>query len=515
MDPDLDHRPCKDLLSEAHIGLINRWRLSCETGHESCNKTSCNQPLPNRVLEILDLKDETELVRLIETQGEMKGAYACLSYCWGDSEAQSGQTTRDKLSGYLRGIPLRDLPSTVADAIRLSCKLGFRFLWIDRLCIVQDDHDDWANEASRMCEVYSGSALTISVPICKESSQSFLAERRKGFREQRKFASITHSEGELKLQSGIWVSAEGLWQFNGPWFLERGWEAMAGRAHHEDNRWMSRGWTFQEWMLSPRVLHIDSMTMWDCFEGYANELNRRYMGDAKLVRNPTELGSGLAWEPIVEEYSKREVARAEDKLPALAGLAARYARATGHTYLAGLWLEDLPWWLSWRPRGAACDERPPGQRVPSWSWASRNGAVSFFLGRKYFTARISISSAFCRYHPPDSFMAVEKAWIDVDGRVTGSLVTDCGKVKIGDEWWRISYDGGVYTDDAIAQACVYLLLVGSSRFYHFALVLQECGWEDGRQCFQRLGIAERDFENDKSWTPGFGPFWEPRAIRLV
>lgn len=520
MDPDLEHRPSKDLLSEAHIGLINRWRHDCEAGHESCNKTSCNQLLPNRVLEILELKDEIELVRLLETQGKMKGAYACLSYCWGDSEAQSGQTTRDKLSGYLRGIPLRDLPSTVADAIRLSCKLGFRFLWVDRLCIVQDDHDDWANEASRMCDVYSGSALTISVPICKESSQSFLAKRRKGFREQRKFASVTHSEGESKLKSGSWFCAEALWRSNGPWFLEKRWPFLILDENHEENRWMTRGWTFQEWMLSPRVLHIDSMTMWDCFEGCANELNRRYMGDAKVVRDPTELGRGLAWESIVVEYSKREVARLEDKLPALAGLAARYARATGHTYLAGLWLEELPRWLLWRAWGPARRERPPGQRVPSWSWASRNGEVSRFSfpPHENFTARISILSAFCRYHPPDSFMAVEKAWIDVDGRVTGSLATEqdgdnkyMGKVKVGDEWWAMTLDGGVYTDDAIAEPSVYLLLVGSDRFDHFALVLHECGWEDGRQCFQRLGIAIKE----ESQPLDIGPSWEPRAIRLV
>lgn len=481
------------------------------------------QTLPSRVLEIMDLNDEIEGLRLLETQGKMQGAYACLSYCWGESETQSGQTTQDKLSGYLRGIPLRELPSTVAEAIRLSCKLEFRFLWIDRLCIVQDDHDDWANEASRMCEVYSGSALTISVPICKESSQSFLAERRKGFREQRKFASVTHSEGKSKLKSGYWLNAEYLSRDRGPWILEEGWDVMSNWPNHKDNRWMSRGWTFQEWMLSPRVLHIDSMTIWDCFQGYANELNKRYMGDAKRVRNPKELGRALSWEFIVNEYSGREVARAEDKLPALAGLAERYARATGHTYLAGLWREDLPFSLLWRCSGFACGAREPGKRVPSWSWASSNGGVRYSSLSEGFTAMASISSAFCRYRPPDSFMAVEKAWIDVDGCV--SLVTATKRwlggsrlareVKAGDEWWAINRDHDEYPHDAITQASVCLLLVGFDTWCYRALVLQDCGWDDGRQCFQRLGIAELRFKQRESQPPDCGLSWEPSAIRLV
>lgn len=519
IDPDLDHRPCRDLLSEAHIGLINRWRNDCETGHESCNKTSCNQPLPNRVLEILDLNDKTQGVRLVETRGETRGAYACLSYCWGDSDAQIGQTTRDKLSGYLRGMPFGDLPSTVIDAIRLAYKLGFRFLWVDRLCIVQDDREDWANESSRMCEVYSRSALTISVPICKESSQSFLAERRRGFREQSRFVTVTHNEGGSKLRSASWFSYADM-SHDGPWVLENSWETMKHRVNHEDNRWMLRGWTFQEWMLSPRVLHIDSMTTWDCFEGYANEINRRYMEGAKLVRNPTQLGRGLSWESIVNEYSNRELAFAEDKLPALAGLAARYSQVTGHTYLAGLWREDLPWSLLWVRRGARPTERAPDQRMPSWSWASRIGSIEYIWDFKDCTARVSVSSAFCQYHPPNSLTTVEKAWIDVDGRV--SHITDPSPVGMsvmaGDDLWSTCLDHDVFPDDAIAQASVYLLLVGSGRSNrrcHYALVLQECGWEDGRQCFQRLGYARTDGWEHGSRLTDLGPSWELRTIRLV
>lgn len=467
-------------------------------------------------------------MRLVETHRMLRGSYACLSYCWGDSEIQLGRTTRDNLSRQLDGIPFHELPDTVIDAIRLCFKLGFRFLWVDRLCILQDDDRDWSEEASRMCEVYSRSALTISTPICQDSSQSFLAERRMGYWRYNKPAVITHLEEGYKSSLCVFQDSPG--RSNGPWFLEQDWITSSAWENNHDNRWLSRGWTFQEWMLSPRVLHIDTMTMWDCFEGYANELNRRYMGKSRLLRNPGEFGGGISWTSVVYEYTRRQVTHEEDRLPALAGLAARYAQATGHTYLAGLWREDLPISLLWR-----CErQQGPGNRcAPSWSWASVKGPVVSGLSLGEFTAMASISSVFCQYEPPGSLAVVQKgAWIDIEGRVrvvteqkkVDTCHSDCS-VKAGDEWWDALPDhGNKYPDDAIAQANVYLLLIGNTLYLRYlgaalfgydALVLKECGWEDGRQCFERLGKANLTTRGEEVRPPEFGPSWEARMVRLV
>lgn len=468
-------------------------------------------------------------MRLVETHRMLRGSYACLSYCWGDSEIQLGQTTRDNLPRQLDGIPFHELPKTVIDAIRLCFKLGFRFLWVDRLCILQGDDRDWSEEASRMCEVYSRSALTISTPICKASSHSFLAERRMGYWRDNKPAIITHLEEGCK--SSLWIFRTRPRRSNGPWFLEDDWQEFSYETNNEDNRWLSRGWTFQEWMLSPRVLHIDTMTMWDCFDGYANELNRRYMGKPRLIRDPGGFGRAVSWEFVVNEYTKRQVAHEEDRLPALAGLAARYAQATGHTYLAGMWLEDLPKSLLWGiPRyGQALG--PGNRRAPSWSWASSNGPVVSGSSYERFTAMASISSVFCQYEPPGSLAVVQKgAWIDIEGRVrvvteqkkVDTLHSDCS-VKAGDEWWDVLPDhGNKCPDDAIAQENVYLLLIGNVYFgaglfgsLFEALVLKECGWEDGRQCFERLGKADLTARGEEVRPPELGPSWEARMVRLV
>lgn len=516
----MKHRPTMDILSKSHIGLVDRWRHTCEMQHRSCNEATFNQILPSRVLELLDPSDEKKGARLTETQNKMQGTYACLSYCWG-SFAQTGRTTRGNLSSHLEAIPFHELPDTVIDTIRLCYKLGFRYLWVDRLCIVQDDHEDWSAEASKMCDIYSRSALTISAPVCKESSQSFLTERRKGFREQSQFATVSYFNDDSKLKGSFWFYQDHLARTDGPWFLEYKWEEFCGGSNYEENRWLERGWTFQEWMLSPRVLHIDSITLWDCFEGYANEIQERHMSKANLVRNPTRYGP--EWEEIVREYSQRNVTRGEDRLPALAGLAAREGQATGHTYLAGIWREDLPMSLLWGRSPNCKQPGNPNKDLPSWTWASVNGAVFYMHagGKHSFSPKASILSVFCQYDPPESFWAVKKAWIDIECRVSIVTEQDEENVKVGGEWWMTMPDhGDKYADDAIAQGKVYMLVLARGELIFSdlcgSLVLQACGWDDGRPCFRRLGFAmKKIFKEDKVQSPELGLSWETRVIRLV
>lgn len=525
IDPDLQHRPSNDLLSEPQIALINHWRQVCEKEHKSCRKTSLHQLLPSRYLEIIDPSDERAGVRLVQNQDKKRGAYACLSYCWGDNaNTQAGQTTHDNLASQLQGIPMNMLPNTVADTIWLCYKLGIRFLWVDRLCILQDDLNDWSKEASRMCEVYSRSALTISVPICQESSESFLAKRRLGFRDDN-FAATTYMDKDLT-KIGVFFFTTLPCNLDGPWFLERNWFTISRVLSEEPSRWLQRCWTFQEWILPPRVLHIDSITLWDCLDGYGNEVFRRQMKEPVLSRNPEEFGKTMSWRSVVTQYSSRRTTHEKDKLPALAGLAVRYAEATGHNYLAGLWREDLPFSLLWsrvtssERSGSTWPKRKP---LPSWSWVSSDGVVHYRNRERESIEKASILSTFCQYFPPDSFSEVERAWIDIEGRA--SIITAqrqvewCGKVEvmIGGEWWRGSTDYGVeFPDDAIAKRRTFLLVVGSHRSFYLGIVIEEIEGDD-KSCHRRLGEAQVNIAHrlEKRPVPGVGPEWTTRVVRLV
>lgn len=457
--------------------------------------------------------------------------YACLSYCWGISKTQAGQTNKSNLTNYLKGIPLHNLPSTIMDTIRLCRRLGFRYLWVDRLCIIQDDKEDWAKEASKMCDIYSGSKLTISAPICSESSQSFLEERLgKWFPGQSQSGILEFSDEKSNLKSSLWLNNEGY--HGGPWIFEQDWTSFCNKPKDETH-WLGRGWTFQEWMLSPRVLHIDSMTIWDCFNGYANELNQRGMREAYLKRNPREFGLGISWRSIIEEYSTRHIAYERDRLPALAGLAEHYRRKTGYTYLAGMWLEQMPLSLLWLPNPYHPAERRElaSQTTPSWSWAHCNRPVAHSLldvihsaDFDDFSAEASIESHYCRYEPPSSISMVMEAWIDVDGplSVPRLVAVDYNTILVGKQSWLSASDNkDMDLEDAIKQDNVQLLLLASAEepleegdVKNVALVLQRCGSNDARPlCFRRVGIA---FQNVyKSKMPVEGPLWEKQVVRLV
>lgn len=411
--------------------------------------------------------------------------------------------------------------------------LGIRFLWVDRLCILQDDLNDWSKEASRMCEVYSRSVLTITVPLCQESSQSFLAKRRLGFRET-KFATTTHIDKDsTKSESSFFTTHPR--NLYGPWFLERDWRRFIEYLSEYQNRWLQRGWTFQEWMLSPRVLHISNITLWDCLDGYANEVFRRQMVKPRLLRNPEEFGKKISWKLIVEQYSSRRTTHEKDKLPALAGLAVRYAQVTGDNYLAGLWREDLPFSLMWSRKltsGRYGSTWPMRKPIPSWSWTSSDGEIWYydrFMGILLFE-QASILSTFCQYNPPDSFSEVEKAWIDIEGpvsivnaqkRILDSDPTIEGNVEVmaGGRWWKGSTDYGVeFPDDAIAQRRTYLLVIVSGDHSHRGLVIEEFEGDDKHPCYRRLGEARLSGDlGSEEWhtLPDLGPEWMTRVVRLV
>lgn len=352
-----------------------------------------------------------------------------------------------------------------------------------------------------MCDTYSNSTLTISVPICSQASHSFLAERSRGFQDRELYWTVTYADQELKLRGSLWIEKEsGSLMSSNHWFLEGDWGAFYFRRKGSRHHWLNRGWTFQEWMLSPRVLHIDNLTLWDCFDGYANELNHRQIDKVRLPRDSQQFGTKVLWTRIVEEYSKRTITHQKDRMPALAGLAARYGQVTGYTYLAGLWVEEMPFSLLWQPRSgcAVSDAQQRGNpTIPSWSWASSDGGVYYpelFLQQRsdLFTAKASIAS-YSQHNRLDSILSVEKPWIDVKGYCSvAEQLYRSGEISKGYESWHaVKDDGKNFTNDEIAQKSILLLLIGvrkgTSITDHVALLLQECGLNDGQPCFRRLG----------------------------
>jgi Heterokaryon incompatibility protein (HET) len=129
--------------SPAYLDNIPAWIAKCTREHPECGRPGA-MPLPKRVLDLGQPGTSADPVLLHSEETE--GQYICLSYCWGSS--QPIKTTRATIAQFSQRISFESLPPTFQDAIFVTRHLGIRYLWIDSLCIVQDDHEDWAVQAS-------------------------------------------------------------------------------------------------------------------------------------------------------------------------------------------------------------------------------------------------------------------------------------------------------------------------------------------------------------------------------
>jgi len=87
------------------------------------------------------------------------------------------KTERNSLHDRKEGIPWKDIPKTFQDAMVVTRSLGLRFLWIDSLCIIQDDLDDWALESSKMCHIYANATLTLAASAAEDGAGGLLSDR--------------------------------------------------------------------------------------------------------------------------------------------------------------------------------------------------------------------------------------------------------------------------------------------------------------------------------------------------
>jgi hypothetical protein len=172
--------------------------------------------------------------------------------CWGGPQKVS--LTRDRLRSGALVLAENEMPPTIRDAIHVTEKLGLHLLWVDALCIVQDDPQDKALEISAMADIYASGTITIMASRSSSVDQGFLY-RRFPF-------GTTASDQGIKLacrtragKQGSVIAVPDFWGAEEP--LD------------------TRGWAFQEYLLSPRILSYGQLhTMWVC-DGRARCSERR------------------------------------------------------------------------------------------------------------------------------------------------------------------------------------------------------------------------------------------------
>jgi hypothetical protein len=156
------------------LGLARAWFDSCNNGHVDCARVA--GVLPVRVIDI-GKRFPIRTVKLHWTEEDETGHYLALSYCWGGH--QSLFTTMTTAQEFTDGILISRIPKTIRDAIHTTYELGLRYLWVDALCIIQDDPEDVSREISKMAQIYQQACLTVSAACASSVKDGFLSRIRR------------------------------------------------------------------------------------------------------------------------------------------------------------------------------------------------------------------------------------------------------------------------------------------------------------------------------------------------
>jgi hypothetical protein len=339
---------------------IKGWLNTCTQNHTNDCVRLGSSVLPKRLIHFED-SPRTERLVLVN-HFEDAPRYVALSYCWGREE--NFKTVSTNLPDMERGIPYAELPQTLKDVFQMVRLLGFQYLWIDALCIVQDTTArEWETEASKMGDVYANASLVLSA-MASPSVQSGLFPKAEGFSEEQREAFHNIMRTCRTMTQAEWHS---IIKDNFPL--------------------LCRGWAFQERLLARRIVHFTVMELiWECTndrrcecedEGVAARLAGGINNMNSALREcriqPTPEKSRLMWRECVKSFSKRDLTMLKDRLFAINGIAS-YIRGPDPTayntqYFHGLWKDSMPWDLLWY-----CDQtsllKASKSRTPTFSWSS-------------------------------------------------------------------------------------------------------------------------------------------------
>ncbi|KAH7186237.1 heterokaryon incompatibility protein-domain-containing protein [Fusarium flagelliforme] len=340
------------------------------------NDESSALPLPTRLLDIgspkrvsrmkisrLRNQMETASIKLWTTSAESSGQYIALSHRWGNDERC--KLTKDKITTFHEGISFSSLPKTYQDAMIIARRLGYRYIWIDALCIVQDDPDDWLRESIRMAAVYHHAACTIAAHTSRHSDSGFLDDALNPV----PTFQVRSKDDRSRYISNLTLASD---------FYDQVTRSFLSQ----------RGWVFQERVLSRRILHFvkhhiffenESGVTADDLGGTGVPVAHAWT-EHKLNINDSFRGSAY-WYSLVERYSACSLTFDKDRLPAIASLAKEFCKnsKTG-PYLFGLWESSLHLGLLWIDASGTCLGIAPGgaqDLPPSWSWARCKGKVIY------------------------------------------------------------------------------------------------------------------------------------------
>ncbi|KAK2609863.1 hypothetical protein N8I77_003340 [Diaporthe amygdali] len=362
--------------------LAHEWLVRCESNHTECIQKDINHfKYPMR---LIDITDQAQRLITLDMSSDTDVHYVALSHCWGT--AQPLKTCRENIDRHITyGMSQTELPATFRDAIQVSRNLGFKYIWIDSVCIIQDDHRDWEEQSSQMASVYSNADLVLAAASSSSADEGFLGHNR----------LTRESSVEIPSQSDNGQLLRLKYRLGPPLHMEN--DAFIDPL--DGDPLDMRGWALQERLLARRYLAFGRRELsWTCMESTHCECScsefrpdyrpavdniRKAKAAARYFTGSKGANIGQYWrDKVLTPYSRRFLTKPTDKLIALTAAASQLQSEFGVTYLAGLWKEDLILELLWYVAHFRVAIDRPSMRqenfyAPTWSWVSVDAPMSW------------------------------------------------------------------------------------------------------------------------------------------
>ncbi|KGO55790.1 Heterokaryon incompatibility [Penicillium expansum] len=362
--------------SVADTRLFKFWRDHCTEEHRDlCGKTEfASERAPSMPsIRLIDVARAC-VVTLDSSEGVN---WVALSYVWG--EAQVHALKKDNYASYHQpgALNAENMPSTILDAITVTREMGEDYLWVDSLCIVQDDDEDKLRWIPAMDIIYGQSTFAII-----------------------NAAADKVSSGIPGIDAASPRPTQDVFEVNGTWLtvsLDPPHRPFEG--YLQNSRWYTRGWTYQECLLPRRCLiFTQEQAYWQC-------LGASWCEDGSWEQNPRELpimyrhclgrtslsqetmrslfgDTSIHWSGIytmaLEQYLQRQLTSEGDRLDAFTGVLRVLGNSKGgQEFFWGMPKSRLELSLSWTGGGSlmrntarhAIAAGGVSSPFPSWSWA--------------------------------------------------------------------------------------------------------------------------------------------------
>ncbi|KAL3299532.1 HET-domain-containing protein [Colletotrichum asianum] len=459
--------------SPAHIAVLSTWMRVCDDTHD-CSPITDTTFLPTRVIDVGPESFETCRLLCADRGQTNPGKYLALSHRWGaPDQHRKFCTLKKNMESFKEEIKMTDLPQTFQDAIKVTRSLGIGYLWIDSLCIVQDDPEDWKMESRLMEQVYSSAYATLAASCASGTEDGFLKPR-----PWRHCVTLESGRGSYYVCDSI---------------DDFGRDVDQGELN-------KRAWILQERALSRRTIYFsEKQTYWECGRGVRGETmtkmrNRKasFLGDSDFPHSIDTYVRGMKielYQDLYQKYSGLALSSIGDRPVAIRGLETRLIRTFktvgAHGVFDTFFHRCLLWQRAKRSLNRIDLELLRGVHVPSWSWMAYDGEIRY------------MNVPFNRYSWEADIISPFRGWSSQSMKERGEAEAVC---EIKAPVWEFGDSNDLQleldTPDRTLPnlKCVIVArgkdLQGKPQQSHYIIVVQFVANDGLYEVYERAGVAE-------------------------